>query len=98
MKNYSLVAYEEALNKNEAYSNFIQKLTFAIDEIAPCKTKMVKGNSKELLDSVISEGINNGDKLYKNFKKSRLLLDQENFKKAHYEVKRLIPEEKEKLL
>ena len=58
LKNYSVVAYEEALKKvkfpnyenfiniNEAYSNFIQKLTSVIDEIAPCKTKWVKGNSK----------------------------------------------------
>ena len=29
------------------YSNFIQKLTSVIDEIAPCKTKRVKGNSKD---------------------------------------------------
>ena len=69
LKNYSTVTYEEALKKvkfpnyenfiniNEAYSNFIQKLTSAIDEIAPCKTKRVKDNSKEWVDSVISEGI-----------------------------------------
>ena len=51
LKNYSAVTYEETLKKvkfpnyenfiniNEAYSNFIQKLTSVIDEIAPCKTK-----------------------------------------------------------
>ena len=59
LKNYSVVAYEEALKKvkfsnyenfidiNEAYSNFIHKLTSVIDEIAPCKTKGAKGNSIE---------------------------------------------------
>ena len=47
LKNYSAVTYEEALkrvklsdyenfiNVNEAYSNFIQKLTSVIEEIAP---------------------------------------------------------------
>ena len=87
LKNYSALAYEEALKKvkfhnyetfislNEAYSNFIQKLTSVIDEIAPCKTKRVKGNSKESFDSVVSEGINKRDKLFKKFKKSRLPLD-----------------------
>ena len=106
LKNYSTVTYEEALKKvkfpnyenfiniNEAYSNFIQKLTSVIDEIAPCKTKRVKGNSKEWFDSVVSEGINNRDKLFKKFKKSRLPLDQENYKKARYEVKKLIAEKK----
>ena len=42
---------------NEAYSNVIQKLTSVIDIIASCKTKRVKGNSKEWFDSVASEGI-----------------------------------------
>ena len=94
LKNYSAVTYEEALKKvkfpnyenfiniNEAYSNFIQKLTSVIDEIAPCKTKRVKGNSKEWFDSVVSEGINNRDKLFKKFKKSRLPLDQKIYKKV----------------
>ena len=93
LKNYFTVTYEEALkcssyenvvNINGAYSNFIQKLTSVIDEIAPCKTKRVKGNSKEWFDSVVSEGINNRDKLFKKFKKSRLRLDLENYKKARW--------------
>ena len=74
-KNYSAVTYEEALkrvklsdyenfiNVNEAYSNFIQKLTSVIEEMAPCKTKRVKDNSKEWFVSVVSERINNIDKL-----------------------------------
>ena len=82
------------ININETFSNFIQKLTSVIDEIAPCKTKRVKGNSKEWFDSVVSEGINNREKLFKKFKKSKLTLDQENFKKARYEVKKLIAEKK----
>ena len=86
--------FENFINMNEAYWNFIQKLTSVIDEIAPCKTKRVKGNSKEWFDSVASEGINNRDKLFKKFKKSRLPLDQENYKKARYEVKKLIPKKK----
>ena len=47
------------ININEAYSNFIQKLTSVIDEKASCKIKRVKVNSKEWFDSVVSEGINN---------------------------------------
>ena len=33
------------------------------EEMAPCKTKRVKDNSKEWFDSVVSERINNRDKL-----------------------------------
>ena len=79
LNKYSVVAYEEALKKvkfpnyenfiniNETYSNFIQRLTSVIDVIAPCKTKRVKCISKEWFDSVVSEGINNRDKLFKKF-------------------------------
>ena len=82
LKNYSVVTYKEApkevklrnyenfININEAHSNFILKLTSVIDEIALCKTKRVKGNSKEWFDSVISEGTNNRDKLFKKLKES----------------------------
>ena len=59
----------------------MQKLTSVIDEIVPCKTRRVEGNSKEWLDSVVSERIKNRDKLFKKFKKSRPPLDQENYKK-----------------
>ena len=59
LKNYFIVAYKKALKKkkfpnfenfiniNKAYSNFIQLLTSVNDEIAPCKTKRVKGKWKE---------------------------------------------------
>ena len=73
--------YANIININEAYLNLILKLTFAIDEIALSKTKRVKSNSKEWSDSFASEGMNR-DKLFKKFKKSRLPLDQEKYKKA----------------
>ena len=50
------------------------------------------GIPKKWFDSVVLEGINNRDKLFKNFKKSRLHLDQEYCKKAYYEDKKLIAE------
>ena len=53
------------------------------------------GNSKEWFGSIVSEGINNRGRLFNKFKKPRLPLDQENYKKAHYEVKKLITEKRE---
>ena len=90
--------YENLININEASSNFIQTLTSVIDEIAPWKTKRVKDNSKEWFDIVVTEGINNRDKLFKKFKKSRLPLDQEHYKKARYKVTKLIAEKIETAL
>ena len=73
---------ENFININEAYSNFIQKLTSVIDEIAPCKTKRVKGNSKEWFHSVVSEGINNRDKIFKKFKNLDYLLTRKTIRKS----------------
>ena len=82
LKKLKFLNYESVININEAYSNFILKLTSVNDEIEPCETKKVKGNSKEWFDSLVSEEINNRDKPFKKLKKSRLLLDQENYNKA----------------
>ena len=90
--------YENLVNINEAYSNFIPKITSVTDKLASFKTKRVKGNSKEWFDSVASEGINNRDKILKKFKRSRLPLDHEKYKKARYEVTKLIAEKRETTL
>ena len=54
----------------------------------------MKDNSKEWFDSVVSEGINNRDKLFKKFKKSRLRLELEDYKKVRYGVKKLLKKNK----
>ena len=69
------------ININEAYSNFIQKLTSVIDKKAPCKIKRVKVNSKEWFDSVVSEGINNRDKIFKKLKNLGYLLTRKTIRK-----------------
>ena len=65
-----------------------------IEETAPSKTKRLKGNTKEWFDNVVSEAINNRGKLFKKCKKARLPLDQDNYKKARYEVQKIIGEKK----
>ena len=72
--------YENFININKAYSNFIQKLTSVIDEITPGKPKRVKGNSKEWFDSVVSEGINIRDKLFKKFRNLDYLLTRKTIR------------------
>ena len=84
-------SYGNFINKNEAYSYFIQKLT---TEITPCKTERVEGTSQEWFGSFVSEGTNNREKLFKKFKRSRQPLDQENYKKVRCEVKKFIAEKK----
>ena len=73
--------YENFININEAYSNFIQKLTSVTNVIAPCKIKRVKATLRSGFDSVVSEGINNRDKLFKKFENLDYLLTRKTIRK-----------------
>ena len=50
---------------NNAYSNFIQKLTEVTDKVTPVKSNRIKGNSQEWFESEISEKLIIRDKLFK---------------------------------
>ena len=72
--------YKKFDNVNDAYSNFIQKLTEALDKVAPVKSKRIKRDSQEWFDSEISEKLIIWDKLFKKYKKTRLHGDKEIYK------------------
>ena len=57
------------------------------DNLALNKTKIVKYNSKSHVE--LAEAIVSRDKLFKQFKYSKLRLDKKNYKKARYEVKKV---------
>lgn len=59
------------------------------DNLALNKTKIVKYNSKEQSHVELAEAIVSRDKLFKQFKYSKLRLDKKNYKKARYEVKKV---------
>ena len=79
---------------NGAYSNFMQKLMEVIDNVAPFKNKRIKRNSQEWFDSKISEKLIIRDKFFKKYKKTRLHVDKEIYKRARYGVQNLIAKKK----
>ena len=105
-KNYTIDGYEKALveinfpeykkfdSVNDAYSNFIEKLVDVTDKVAPVKSKGIKKNSQEWFDSEISEKLIIRDKLFKKYKKTRLHVDKEIYKRARYSVQNLIAKQK----
>ena len=64
-------------NINDAYSNFIQKVIGVIDLVGP-KSRCIKQNSQEWFNGEVAEKISISDKLFKKFKKSKLLHWQRN--------------------
>ena len=108
LKNYLADIYEEALvrldfpnyrnfeNINDAYSNFTQKVMGVIDLVEPIKSRQIKQNSQEWFDGEVAEKISVCDKLFKNFKKSKLHIDKEIYEIARYKVQKLISYQKKK--
>ena len=85
----NFLEYKKFDNVNDAQSNFIQKLVEVIDKVAPAKSKKIERNSQEWFDSEISEKLIIRDKLFKKYKKTRLHVDKEIYKRARYSVQNL---------
>ena len=66
-----------------------------IRNIAPCKTKRVKGNTQNWFDGEVLEKLRSRDKLFKAFKKTRLHINKELYKKTKYDAKKLIAAKKQ---
>ena len=106
LKKNSPEVYEEALRKlsfpnnelfddiDKTYENFFQKVMSVIDNLAPSKSKRIKGTWQDWFDAQITIKINERDKLSKKFKKSCLYVDKDNYKEARNEVPKLIPTKK----
>ena len=73
--------YSNFKDINDAYSDFTEKVTSVIDEIAPLKEIRVKNNSQDWFDAEINEEIERRDKSLAKFKKSKLHCNNENYKK-----------------
>ena len=69
-------------------------MTFT-DNVAPCNTKRVKGNTQNWFDGEVLEKLRSRDKLFKALKKTRLHIDKELYKKAKYDAQKLIAAKKQ---
>ena len=53
-----------------------------IDKVAPCRNKRINGHTQKWFDSEVLEKLNAIDELFKKFKKSKLNIDKELYKKV----------------
>ena len=61
---------------------FFSKLKKVINEVAPSKEIKIKNNTQEWFDREIFELIHAREKLFLKFKKSKLHIYEENYKKS----------------
>ena len=106
LKHYTVNVFIEKLQKvsfsnyerfsciDAAYTDFLDKLMKVVNEIAPSKEIRIKNNTQEWFHREISELIHARKKLFLKFKKSKLHIDEENYKKAKYQVQNFIRKKK----
>ena len=110
LKNYTQEKYIQTLKEinfpdytkfnsvNEAYDDLIAKLTEVIDKLAPIKEVRIKNNTQEWFDDEIHSAIQNRDKRFSVFKRSRLCEDKLAFKRAQNNVQNLIKKKKKQYI
>ena len=101
LKHYTVNVFVEILQKvnfsnyerfsciDAAYTDFLNKLMKVVNEIAPSKEIRIKNSTQEWFDREIAELIH-----AREFKKSKLHIDEENYKKVEYQVQNLIRKKK----
>ena len=106
LKHYTVNVFVEKLQKinfsnyerfsciDAAYTDFFHKLMKVVNENAPSKEIRIKNNTQEWFDRDIAELIHARKKLFLKFKKSKLHIDEENYKKVKYQVQNLIRKKK----
>ncbi len=105
-KNYTPKKFIEGLNKisfpnylnfnniNDAFHDFSEKLLCLVNQMAPLKSFRVKGYTEDWFDGEIKQSIRDRDKLLRKYKKTRLEVDFDIYKKARNKAKYLIKSKK----
>ena len=70
----------------------------AIDKAASMKERRVKQNSQEWFDVEIADRIQNRDRLFKKFTKSKLNVDKDIYNAARYKLQKMIINKREHFL
>ena len=87
LQKVSFSNYERFSCIDAAYTDFLKKLMKVLNKIAPSKEIRIKNNMQEWFDREIAELIHAREKLFLKFKKSKLHIDEENFKKLSIKIK-----------
>ena len=94
LKHYKVIVFVEKLQMvnfsnyerfscvDAAYTDFLNKLMKVVNEIAPSKEIRIKNDTQECFDREIAKLIHAREKLFLKFKKSKLHIDDENYKKS----------------
>ena len=95
LRKLNFLNYERFSNIDAAYTDFLNKLMKVINEIAPSKEVRIKNNNQDWFDREVADLIDVREKLFLKFKKSKLHIDEEIYKKIRNQVQKLIKKRSE---
>ena len=95
LRKVKLLNYERFSNIDEAYTDFLNELMKVINEIAPSKEIRINSNNQDWFDKEVADLIHVREKLFSKFKKSKLHIDEEIYKKIGNQVQKLIKKRSE---
>ena len=67
MERASFPDYDNVHNPDMAYNDFINRIEYVVNVVAPFKTVRVKNNTSERFDGEIADKIHKRDKLHERF-------------------------------
>jgi len=94
LKNIKFPNYDNFDNIDTAYSDFVNRLEIAINDISPLKNLCVRNKTAEWIDIEILDGIKRRDKLFMKFKKTKSYNDHISYKKARNKIQSIIKNKK----
>ena len=68
MERASFPDYDNFHNPDMAYNDFINRIEYVVNVVAPFKTVRVKNKTSERFDGEIADNIHTCDKLHRRFK------------------------------
>ena len=86
LRKVNFLNYERFSNIDAAYTDFLNKLMKIINEIAPSKEIRIKNKNQDWFDREVADLIHVREKLFLKFKKSKLHIDEEIYKKIRNQV------------
>ena len=96
LKHYTVNLFVEGLQKvnflnierfsniDVAYTDFLNKLMKVVNKIAPSKEIRIKNNSQDRFDREVADLIHVREKLFLKFKRSKIHIDEEIYKKTKF--------------
>ena len=94
LKKISFSNYNIFSNVNIAYLDRVENILSVVDKIAPSKDLRIKNNTQDWFDDKVAKAIKLREKRLKQFKSTKLHIDEDLYKEAKYHAVKLIKQKK----